>query len=221
MIKAVLFDLDGTVADTNTLIFESFKYTFAEHGIENVLDEDIYAFFGEPLALSMERYTTKELAPRLVETYRSFNEVKHDEMIADFPEVVSTLQALAGRGIKLGIVTSKREAMARRSLQTLNLLDYFDVLVTPELTEKHKPDKAPVEKGIALCGVLPEECIMVGDSPYDILSGNAAGSYTAAVMYTVLPKAALAAAKPDFFIHGLGELFGIIDRINSPAMDER
>ena len=97
MIKAVLFDLDGTVADTNTLIFESFKYTFAEHGIENVLDEDIYAFFGEPLALSMERYTTKELAPRLVETYRSFNEVKHDEMIADFPEVVTTLQALAAR----------------------------------------------------------------------------------------------------------------------------
>ena len=56
MLKALLFDLDGTIADTNTLIFESFRYTLKKHCIEGVSDEKIYSFFGEPLFDSMQKF---------------------------------------------------------------------------------------------------------------------------------------------------------------------
>ncbi len=217
MIKAILFDLDGTLANTNNLIFESFKYTFKQHGIDGVTDEEIYSFFGEPLTASMRRYVSKDKVEELVETYRVFNHMMHDKMISDFPEVETTLKSLKELGYKLGVVTSKREMMAKKSLDALDLDGYFDILVTPELTTLHKPNKEPVEKGINLCNVLPHECIMVGDSPYDILSGNAAGAYTVAVNYTVIPMEAIIESEPDFFIDSVNELSEIIETLNNTS----
>lgn len=215
MIKAILFDLDGTLANTNNLIFESFKYTFKEHGIEGVTDDEIYSFFGEPLTASMRRYVDEDKVDELVETYRVFNHMMHDKMISDFPGVLDAVKRFKESGYKLGIVTSKREKMARKSLEALDLIDYFEILVTPELTTLHKPNKEPVEKGINLCDVAPFECIMVGDSPYDILSGNAAGAYTVAVNYTVIPMQAIIDSEPDFFIDSMDEMTDIIETLNN------
>lgn len=216
MLKAILFDLDGTIADTNTLIFESFRHTLRVHDIQRVTDEEIYSFFGEPLIHSMRRFAPDQ-ADDLVETYRSYNEVIHDEMIRHFPGVRVTLEILVGMGLDLAIVTSKRGDVARRSLAALDLTDFFKVIVTPESTELHKPDPAPVLFAARALGVEPAECMMVGDSPYDLLSGRRAGALTCGVEYTRLDLDILRRTDPDYMISEVGQLIGIIRQINGEA----
>lgn len=213
MIKAMLFDLDGTIADTNTLIFESFRYTLKEHGIEGISDEEIYSFFGEPLFDSMQRFAP-DRAEELIQTYRTHNETIHDEMIRHFPGVREALVELQKMGLTLGIVTSKRGEIALRSLQVLDLVDFFEVIVTPEHTILHKPDPAPVTHGIELLGINPHEAIMVGDSPYDLLSGKAAGCLTCGVDYTRIDLNILHNTNPDYMISHLSELVSIVRALN-------
>ena len=137
MIEAVFFDLDGTVANTNELIYQSFKRMFTDKMKMEVEDAEIYSLFGEPLTTSLLKY--QEDITDIMDYYRTYNAEHHDAMVTSFVGVEEALKAVKENGLKLGIVTSKREAMARRSLSCLGLLDYFDVIVTPEYTEKHKP----------------------------------------------------------------------------------
>ncbi|MFZ2259114.1 MAG: pyrophosphatase PpaX [Clostridiaceae bacterium] len=213
MIKAVMFDLDGTIADTNELIFKSFRHTFHTHGIDHVADAEIYSFFGEPLHNTMHRYAPDQ-AKELTDTYRDYNAIHHDELIRHFPMVKETLNQLIGMGLLLGIVTSKRGSVAQKSLDALNLTSFFKVIVTPELTVKHKPEPDPVLRGAELLGVLPNEAIMVGDSPYDLLAGRAAGCITCGVEYTRLDLNVLLQTNPDYMISDVSQIIGIIQQLN-------
>ena len=139
-------------------------------------------------------------------------------MVTSFVGVEEALKALKENGLKLGIVTSKREAMARRSLSCLGLLDYFDVIVTPEYTEKHKPQPDPLWKACELAGGIdPKNTIIVGDATYDILCGNSAGATTVAVSYSVIAPEVLKAANPHYTVDDLRELLQIIEEKNSEA----
>ncbi|PKK39586.1 hypothetical protein ABB02_01146 [Clostridiaceae bacterium JG1575] len=209
MIRALLFDLDGTVADTNGLILASFRHTFSAHGVEGVADEAITALFGEPLDRSMTRFKPAESAA-MVATYRVHNKAHHDDLIRPFPGVQEALTALKEKGYLLGIVTSKRQEMASRSLACLGLAPFFDVVVTPENTKEHKPHPAPVLYAMARLGVSPEETLMIGDSPYDLLSGRAAGCQTVAVSWSSLPRTVLEDAKPTFFLEDINDLMPLL-----------
>lgn len=212
MIEAVLFDLDGTVADTNELVFESFKQLFLKMGLE-VDDDVIYSFFGEPLLNSLKKFSDEP--EDLVDYFRDFNEKVHDEMIKPFDGVVKALEGLKERRIKLGIVTSKRAYMANKSLEILDLAKYFSVVVTPESTRKHKPYPEPLLKACELLGgINPENTIMVGDATYDILCGNKAGAKTVAVKYSMIGQDVLKSAGPDYMVDNLEELLPIVDALN-------
>src|SRR5690554_1286916 len=123
MIEAVFFDLDGTVANTNELIYQSFKRMFTDKMNMEVEDAEIYSLFGEPLTSSLLKY--QEDIEEIMAYYRAYNDAHHDEMITSFEGVEEALKGLKEKGMKLGIVTSKREKMARRSLTCLGLLEYF------------------------------------------------------------------------------------------------
>ena len=92
MIKAVFFDLDGTVADTNGLIYESFRRLFHEKMGLPVPDEEIYGLFGEPLVVSLKRYGAE--SEEFLSYYRDFNEGQHDIMIREFDGVKEALESL-------------------------------------------------------------------------------------------------------------------------------
>lgn len=209
MIKAILFDLDGTLLDTNELILTSFREAF-----KNVLnieppDDEIARLFGKPLVQSLIPYTEDKL-DELVTTYRALNEVKHDTMCYAFPEVKDMLSELKGMGIKLGIVTSKRKVMADRGLKIAGIYDFLDVVITPEATEKHKPDPQPALEACRLLGVNPNEAIMVGDATFDIMCGRDAGCKTIGVKYTVVPLEELISSNPDYLIDNPMEIIEIV-----------
>ncbi len=205
-INCVLFDLDGTLLNTNNLVIQSFKHTFNQHLDRVVLDEELFPYFGVPLVTIMEHFDPKQV-DQMLRTYRSFNLQKHDELTTVFPNVEGTLRELSKQGVKLGIVTSKIRNVVTRGLQLFSLESFFDTVVTFEDTEAHKPNPAPINKALADLQVSPEEgVLMVGDSPFDLQCAANAGVCSAAVAWSVHSLDELKQHKPDYILDKMEDL---------------
>jgi len=206
---AVLFDLDGTLIDTNQLIVESFQHVFRSELGREVTPAEIYPHFGEPLRTTWARYDP-ERADALTEAYRAFNHSQHDRMVRRFPGVAGAVAALQAEGVRLGVVTSKSTDLARRGLRVCGMEDFFPVVVGVDQTERHKPEPEPALRAMALLGVEPgPRVLMVGDSPLDIACGRAAGCVTAAVGWAV-NRAPLEACRPDRWVERPADLVALV-----------
>ncbi|MDK2926981.1 MAG: pyrophosphatase PpaX [Bacillota bacterium] len=207
-IHAVLFDLDGTLIDTNRLVIESFQYTLRLHLGREVPAAEIVPTFGMPLIEGL-RHFSAEKAEEMLATYRSYNESRHDATTTLIPGAKETLAALKEAGLSLALVTSKRRGLALRGLKLFGLDAYMDAVITPEDTVRHKPEPEPVLKALELLGARPHCALMVGDSPMDLACARAAGSRTAAALWSALPRELLLAEKPDFLLDELLDLLDI------------
>lgn len=216
----VVFDLDGTVVDTVELIVQSFRHAVRTVLGEDLPDEYITAGVGQPLMTQMERLS-KEKAHELYDVYREYNHRRHDELIRPYDGIAEALAALKGAGRHLGIVTSKSRDTTAMAFAAVGLRDLFDVVVTADDTERHKPAPEPVllclerlraasagERGDRRDAGRSPAPIYIGDSPVDIHAGRAAGVTTAAVAWGVFSREALLEAEPD---HWVEEPAGLVD----------
>ncbi|MGI6345382.1 MAG: pyrophosphatase PpaX [Bacillota bacterium] len=197
-IKNLLFDLDGTLINTNDLIFQSFRHTYNTYGL-SVTDEDIYRYYGRPLGEPFSRFAPGR-EEELIDTYRQFNWEMHDELTLEFPGVKALLSELVERGYRLAIVTSKIRPVVLRGLRLFDLEQYFSTLVCAEDTVEHKPHPAPVLKALELLGAESQEAAMIGDSPYDLLAGKAAGVTVVGVLWSTFARQALEECRPDHLV---------------------
>lgn len=210
MIKAILFDLDGTLIDTNELIIQSFKHAFRKHFNAEMEEQKIIRFFGEPLTKSMESIDPDNVEI-LMKYFKDFNEKQHDILAQRYEGTEKAIAILKEKDIRVGVVTSKRRLMAERSLKLIGVYELMDVIITPEDTDKHKPDGAPMLLACERLGIIPEEAMMVGDSIYDLQCGKNAGSKTCVVTYSSFSMDELMNYEPDYVVDRLEELANIID----------
>jgi pyrophosphatase PpaX len=196
-----LFDLDGTLIDSLELIRRSLTYTLASHGLPALTRAEWLDGLGTPLAAQFRRYTDD---PRqldaLVRTYRTWNLAHHDALVRPYEGVRQALEALVDSGGRLGVVTSKQRASARRGLERCGLGDLFEVLVGADDVDQGKPAPDPVLLALERLGARAERAVYVGDSPHDITAGRAAGTRTAAVLWGSLSRAELEPHQPDAWI---------------------
>ena len=208
-IKAVLFDLDGTLIDTSDLIFRSFEYALDTVLHTQIPREELLWTFGRPLEQIMKSLGG-ERADELLKAFRAYS-ISHETDINLFPQVHETLAYLRAKEIKTAIVTSRIRPSTMRDLEILQLNSaLFDAIITPESTIEHKPHPAPALKAIELLGVSPEETIMIGDSVHDLQCGREAGCHTAFVQYSMVPQEELRAQNPDYSVASLSDLIDIL-----------
>jgi pyrophosphatase PpaX len=198
MLKAVLFDFDGTIVDTTELIYESMRRATGEVLGQELSREVLLANVGQPLPRQME-FLDPERAEELLESYRLHNEELHEDLIEAFPNVETSLARLRDAGLRLAVVTSKRRFSLEMALSSFPALrGAVDAFVTMEDTTEHKPHPAPLLKGLELLGdVPPEKAAYVGDSPFDVAAAHAAGMSSVAVSWGVFTAEALRDAEPD------------------------
>lgn len=205
MIKAVLFDFDGTIVDTTELIYQSIRLATGKVLGREPSREVLMANVGQPLPRQME-LLDPEKAEELLEAYRLRNDELHEGLIREFPNVQTSLARLREAGVALAVVTSKRRVSVEMALNSFpGLRNVVDVFVTMEDTTEHKPCPDPLLKGLELLGnIPPERAAYVGDAPFDVAAARAAGVASVAVSWGAFTEEALRAAGPDFLFEDLG-----------------
>jgi pyrophosphatase PpaX len=204
VLKAALFDFDGTLVDTTELIYQSMRHAAGEILGREIPRETLMANVGQPLPRQMELLDA-ERAEALLESYRLHNEEHHDSLIEEFPGVESNLDRLRAGGVRVAVVTSKRRPSVKMALESFpGLGDVVDRFVTMEDTAEHKPHPAPLLKGLEfLGGVPPEQAAYVGDSPFDVAAAGAAGITSVAVSWGAFSGDTLRSAEPHYLVPDL------------------
>ena len=199
----IVFDLDGTLIDSEGLILASFRHTMRRHLGEAPPDEAWRATIGRPLVVQVRDFARNDAeAEAMVRTYTEHNLSNHDRLVRSFDGIRESLQLLREAGRTLAIATSKRSVAARMGLAACGLPEeWFAAIVTADDVTRYKPDAEPVL--LALAGAGSDgagRAVYVGDSIHDMRSGRAAGVSTAAVLWGPNDRSVLASEAPDLWI---------------------
>lgn len=203
---AVLFDLDGTLADTVDLILRCYRHTMRTHLGRELPDARWLSTIGTPLKEQLRDFARDEdEAARMLETYVTYQRGIHDQWVSPFPGAAEVVRELKARGIAVAVVTSKRREMALRTLDRCGLSGAYDELVAFDDVQRGKPDPEPVLLALDTLGLAAEahRTVMVGDSPWDLRAGRAAGTRTAAALWGPYGRDALAEEAPDYWLDDL------------------
>jgi pyrophosphatase PpaX len=208
-INTLLFDLDGTLIDTNELIISSFLHTLEIYYPNQYKREDVLPFIGPPLYDTFVKMDPDRVE-EMIATYRKYNHEKHDELVTEFDGVYDTVKILHEKGFKLGIVTTKMRKTVDMGLKLTKLDQFFDLIVALDDVKNAKPDPEPVLLALKKLDAKPEEAIMIGDNYHDILAGKNAGTKTAGVAWSIKGKEFLASLQPDYMLEHMSDLLKIV-----------
>lgn len=210
MIDTVLFDLDGTIINTNELIISSFQHVLDKHMSQSFTREQIIPHMGMTLEQQLQIFTGNDDVAEMVVDYRAHNAIHHDNMVKEFPHVKEVIAALHERGIKLGVVTTKIRPSTLKALEMFGLLEYMDTIVTVNDVEHPKPHPEPVLTAIERLKADPQRTLMVGDSAADIQSANAAGVKSVAVAWSLKGVEVLQKYDPDYILNDMTDIYGLL-----------
>jgi len=203
--KAIIFDFDGTVADTLPTIYYSFRTIFKQFDDEELTDEDVKAMFGpSEVGIIRDRLTYKDKEKAMETFYRVYAD-SHAELVKENQEMQELLAFLKENQFKLGIMTGKGRRSLDTSLEMLNLAPYFDVTIAGDEVEQPKPHPEGVHKVMELLEVKPEESMYIGDSDADIKAGSRAGVMTVGVQWLPDYQAPEFTEKPDKYFTEVGD----------------
>ena len=141
-----------------------------------------------------------------IKTYKPTTPSRRHMTVSAFEGIPAALAALREAGFRMGIVTSKRHHMAVRGLEVCGIDGFFDVVVGSDDWPEHKPKPGSVIHGAQLMGEDPSQCLYIGDSPFDIQAGNAAGCTTVAVTWGMFPEGQLRQEGPALVCNSPAEL---------------
>jgi pyrophosphatase PpaX len=215
---ALLFDLDGTLIDSISLLVRSMEFAFANRTHRPTV-EYWTAGIGKPLRVQMTEWAADgDDVEVLIDRYREYQSQHLESLTTVYPDVPEVLRWARARGHRLALVTSKGRGMTIRSLAHAQLDGLFDVQVTVESTERHKPNPDPVWYALDCLGMPRNVALFVGDSTHDMHAGQAAGVLTAAATWGPFSRRELEEAAPSYWLDRMLELQPLIERLEQSAL---
>jgi pyrophosphatase PpaX len=202
----VLFDLDGTVVDSGSIILASMRHATREVLGQEFEDRELLQAVGGPGLEAQMAVFAPDRVEELVRVYRAHNEPLHDELEACLG-MEDVLVKLHEEGRRLGVVTAKRRATVELAFARVPLAHLFETVVGGDETLRHKPDPEPLLLAAQRLRVAPEDCAYVGDSPFDMRAARAAGMFSVGVTWgRIHDRSLLEAEKPDAIVDSAEEL---------------
>ena len=208
----LIFDLDGTLLDTEKAIFASFDEVLHKHMPDLVLTErDYVSFLGPTLQESFKKYAPDFDTETLVAEYREANRKLHDTgIVQPIRHVPELLKWLKENGYQMAIASSKKAETCRLGLKVTGLEEYFDIIIGADDVVKHKPDKETIVKAYEALGTSMSNTIYVGDSPSDVVCARNAGVFSIALVSNELRRQELSDIKPNRLIDDMAEIESIL-----------
>ncbi|MGC8557827.1 MAG: HAD family hydrolase [Nitrososphaeria archaeon] len=214
MISGAVFDLDGTLIDSAEAASLTLSDTFKEFGY-SIQPSEIRKYVG----LSSSAIASKfmgNLTDDDVERIRSIRKryyLKNIDRIIVFPDAVSCISNLTKMGIKISIASSMGKDLIDEVVKHFGIDRMVCCWVSTEEVKNPKPEPDVFLRAFEKMGLMPGECISVGDREYDIIAGKRAGSLTALIARDQYSQSS--SVHPDYIIKDLNELPVIVNRINS------
>ena len=208
-IKNIIFDFDGTLADTGPVIIATMFATFKELGLPAPSREKCKSTIGLRLQdIPSKLFPDMEgLGEIYTKTYqRLFEEYNTPGAIVAFNGVLETLMALKNKGFNLAIASSRHKISLEDIVTSLNMSDLFDMIIGGDNVKNGKPSPEPVFTITDSMGWRPDETLVVGDAGVDILMGKSAGCMTCGVTYGNGTIDELNDAGADYVIGSFAEL---------------
>jgi phosphoglycolate phosphatase len=205
-IDLIMFDLDGTLADTGPDLADSVNYTRSRFELVPLPQPLIYTHVGRGVEYLLRHAVAKEAPEHFSEIMRIFLEHYQQHLLDNtvlYPHVTEVLDYFGDK--RNAVVTNKLHHLAVTVLRGLGIEDRFDAVLGGDSGEK-KPDPALLRLVLRQFQIIPAYALMVGDGDTDIEAGRCAGVITCGVTYGLANKSDLIAAKPDFMVDDLAQL---------------
>ncbi|CUS76350.1 pyrophosphatase PpaX [Candidatus Kryptonium thompsonii] len=231
-IKCVIFDLDGTIAQTNELIFESFNYIAEKYTGRRFSNEEIPSlFFGPPeeggIRKLLQLFSSDNKVLQNIDFYvesavnefYSYYEKNHDKAKV-YPGIKETLSFLKHKGLKLALFTGKGKITTSITLRKLGLEHFFDIVITGDDVKYHKPFGEGIKKILDKLGLKPDEAILVGDAVSDVSAGREAGVKIISALWDSYGKDKVINLNPDFVVYSVDELRELLCNLVMEVKDD-
>ncbi len=198
--KLIIWDFDGTLADSRALIEAGMDHALKALGLQERpgLKQEWLRYVGLPVEGGLQRtFGPLGLDPaEVLKVYRTFDWVVNERLLVPFPGMDALIHELHGLGVKMAIASSKRGGPLRRQVEAFGWTGCFDPMVTPDEVSIAKPHPESLELCLATHGLAPLEAVMVGDTPFDLEMANGAGVPGIAVGHGFYGREALEACGP-------------------------
>jgi pyrophosphatase PpaX len=208
-ITRLIFDVDGTLLDTQEFIFQATEHALATLGYfvpeRSIIAKNVGKSFPE---YYFSLTNSKKDIDKLIDTHRAFQYLNFN-LSKLFPNTLETLTTLKNKGYKLAVVTTRSKKTSHQTLIDSNIFNLFNIVISGDDAKKIKPDPEPLLMALEFMQELPEKAIMIGDSYVDIQAGKNAGTKTIRATYGFhIDK--LHEPEPDFFISDMSDLLKLL-----------
>ncbi|MFD0589411.1 HAD family hydrolase [Paenibacillus sp. GCM10027627] len=196
-IELVLFDFDGTLADTLPSSFSAFKTVFKKYDGQDVTNAELVSMFGPTEDdIILKNFRNKEFVQHAIQEYYDLYGQGHSETI-EISSIIALLEFLKEQGKKIGVITGKSKQSYKISSEALSLTKYFDLVVTGNDVVNPKPHPEGILKALDFFGIQADNAVFLGDSNADIMAGKAAGVRTFAVQWLSTFQSSVFEVDPD------------------------
>lgn len=212
MYQNIMFDLDGTVTDSGRAIMSSVEYALEQMGIEDRSEKKLRAFIGPSLydSFTREFRMTEEDCQKAISLYRSIYENERMYDVEIYDGIPKLLDNLKKQGRTLLLITSKPFAFSVKIIEKIGLSQYFDHVTAPGFSDHSSDKKILIERAINEFGLKRSECIMIGDTEYDIRGAADAGIHSIAVTYGYGKPERLVESRPTYMVESVKDIGKIL-----------
>ena len=204
-LKCIVFDMDGTLTQTNQLIYDSFNYIAQKYADRSYSFQEITAMFGPPEEGALLAIVKPEQLNEVMRDYLSFYRSHHNQLARLYPGIEEILKYIKKRKKTLALFTGKGTHTTKITLQKFRIDKYFDYLVTGNDVVNHKPSSEGLQIIMDKFMLKPYEVLMVGDAISDVKAAHEAGVKIAAVLWDSYAKEKILQMETDFTFHNVQE----------------
>ncbi len=198
MWQCVIFDMDGTLTQTNQLIFDSFNHIAESYLGKRFSVPEITAMFGPPEEGALVKIVGESRLDAAFREYLDYYRTHHRRLAKLYPGIREILDMVKAKDRSLALFTGKGRFTTTITLQEFGLEDYFDHVVTGNDVRQHKPSAEGILSILDRLRLQPEEVLMVGDSVSDLKASREAGVTMAAVLWDSYAKERVEAMNPEY-----------------------
>lgn len=207
-VRAVVFDLDGTLVDSRRDIAEAANHALEKAGLLRLSHAELESYVGDGAPLLLARAARLDVkdsrTAAMVADFLDYYAAHPLDYTTLMPGALAAISALSDHA--LGVCTNKPRRTSLAVLDGLGLLSRFGSVVAGDDLPQRKPHPSMVQEAARQLGVPVSELVMVGDGPQDIESGRAAGAFTVGVRGGIQAIERLLASQPDLLLDTLEEL---------------